>query len=148
MATQARDNTKNKPAAEQENPHDFQGRDGNPSTLQTENEAEGNQAATQTENVSKSDDNDAQEPQNQVARKRNGGPEMTRQQNEGAQKQRLQQQPQQQQQPNGQQITAQNKRVEKSGKGAPSVKLDMDLDVEVELKAKIKGDLELSILGG
>ncbi|WQF86945.1 hypothetical protein CDEST_11959 [Colletotrichum destructivum] len=48
----------------------------------------------------------------------------------------------------GQQVAPQNQQVQSKGKGAPSVRLDMNLDVDIDLKAKIKGDIELSILGG
>ncbi|GKT42925.1 uncharacterized protein ColSpa_03106 [Colletotrichum spaethianum] len=47
-----------------------------------------------------------------------------------------------------QQVVPQNQQVQNKGKGGPSVRLDMDLDVDIDLKAKIKGDIELSILGG
>ncbi|KAK2046188.1 hypothetical protein LZ31DRAFT_552484 [Colletotrichum somersetense] len=48
-----------------------------------------------------------------------------------------------------QQVAPQNRQVQDQSKGgAPSVRLDMDLDVDIDLKAKIKGDIELSILGG
>ncbi|KAK1962985.1 hypothetical protein LY78DRAFT_615087 [Colletotrichum sublineola] len=49
----------------------------------------------------------------------------------------------------GQQVAPQNRQVQNNSKGgAPSVRLDMDLDVDIDLKARIKGDIELSILGG
>ncbi|KAK2053576.1 hypothetical protein LY76DRAFT_649762 [Colletotrichum caudatum] len=48
-----------------------------------------------------------------------------------------------------QQVAPQNRQAQAQSKGgAPSVRLDMDLDVDIDLKAKIKGDIELSILGG
>ncbi|KAK1566352.1 uncharacterized protein LY79DRAFT_594970 [Colletotrichum navitas] len=50
---------------------------------------------------------------------------------------------------NEHQVAPQNRQVDNKSKGgAPSVRLDMDLDVDIDLKAKIKGDIELSILGG
>ncbi|KAK1983939.1 hypothetical protein LZ30DRAFT_780214 [Colletotrichum cereale] len=51
--------------------------------------------------------------------------------------------------PHGQQVAPQNRQVQnRSRGGAPSIRLDLNLDVEIHLKAKIKGDIELSILGG
>ncbi|TQN63722.1 hypothetical protein CSHISOI_11725 [Colletotrichum shisoi] len=52
-------------------------------------------------------------------------------------------------QEDGQQVAPpQDQQAQSKGKGAPSVRLDMNLDVDIDLKAKIKGDIELSILGG